>query len=115
MASGVGGWTLVALSPLRAAARYTGFKVNDVEVYAAVSGVPEYRSLEKHVIEDHGLKLRVLEGKLDPAIVEAIRDPKRAITLEEMISDIMEASPENVRKAYPHIACLIEALQERRA
>ena len=91
------------------------FQADGVKVYAAVSGVHEYGSLEKHKIEDHGLKLRILEGKLDPATLERIRDAKQAITLEEMLSDIMEASPENVRRAYPHIACLIELLQERQA
>ena len=101
--------------PVEGCSQVYRLRVNNIDLYVAVSGVPEYGSLEKHKIEDHGLKLRILEGKLDPAIVESIRDSKQAVTLEEMLSDIMEASPENVKRAYPHIACLIELLQERQA
>ena len=63
-------------------------------------------------IEDHALKLRILQGILDPASLQGVEDSKQLVSREDALKEILEAHRSHVEEAYNHIACLLTILQQ---
>ncbi|MCE4612009.1 MAG: hypothetical protein F7B17_08575 [Desulfurococcales archaeon] len=104
------GLRIGGVEPVRDCSNVYKSKVDDVEVYIAVSGLPGLAQFRKWQMEDHALKLKILEGKLDPANLQDIEESKQVVTGEEALKELEEASLEHVKESYNHIACLLSTL-----
>jgi len=75
----------------------------------AVNGIKEF-NFTKHCIEDHAVKLMLLEGKIDDQEVSKYSEAKQVVAEDEIIDIIGEAAEENVRSVFNHIVCLLNYL-----
>lgn len=72
----------------------------------AVSGVEEF-GFVKHYIEDHIVKLMLLEGKIDNQEISKYSEAKQVVRGDEIINIIKESSKGDIESAFKHITCLL--------
>ncbi|MCD6514831.1 MAG: hypothetical protein J7L07_07895 [Candidatus Odinarchaeota archaeon] len=72
----------------------------------AVSGIKEF-NFEKHCIEDHAVKLMLLERKISSNELSKYSEAKQIISGNEIINEIKKAHKENIKRAFSHIVHLL--------
>ncbi|MHA1506470.1 MAG: DUF3226 domain-containing protein [Candidatus Asgardarchaeia archaeon] len=75
----------------------------------AVSGIKEFEFV-KHCIEDHGVRLMLLERNIDSQEVLKYSEAEQIVRRNELIEIIKNSKRENTEKAFNHITCLLDAL-----
>lgn len=69
--------------------------------------------LKKHAIEDHAVKLLLLEGRIDMKVVSMCEDAKQIIrSRREIIELVRQSSRENVENAFTHIHRLLSLISQ---
>jgi len=75
----------------------------------AVNGIKEFK-FTKHCIEDHVVKLMLLEDKIGHQEISKYSEAKQVARGDEIVDIIRDASKEHVKSAFNHIVCLLNYL-----
>lgn len=75
----------------------------------AVNGIKEFK-FAKRCIEDHAVKLMLLEGKIGSQEVLKYGEAKQIVRGNEIIENIRNSNKENIILAFNHITCLLNSL-----
>jgi len=75
----------------------------------AVSGITQY-SFKKHTIENHTVKLMLLEGKIEKNTISKHEAAEEIVGREKTLEIIKQANRENIKKAYNHIIQILKQL-----
>ena len=89
----------------------TNLRINEktVALIVAVSGIENY-PFKKHTIENHALKLMILENKAEPENLNVLKEAKDLVNREKILEIISGSSIENIEKAFNHIVRMLKEL-----
>ncbi|MHA1596809.1 MAG: hypothetical protein ACTSWV_04210 [Candidatus Asgardarchaeia archaeon] len=81
----------------------------ELPLIIAVSGIKEFEFV-KHCIEDHGVKLMLLERSIDSQEVLKHNEAKQIVRKNELVEIIRNSKRKNTELAFNHVICLLDAL-----